>query len=124
MYIHYPCSLVEFYLGASFRRLHTTLSFTGLWQWILEPLEEVYWRQALRDLLDQGHVEARNRMSISVWIFLKTALEVGVRGERHNDAQEAELSSIIAPVGQRQKVPGSVLHEAGMARQGAPFTFL
>ena len=53
-----------------------------------------------------------------------TALEVGVRGERHDNAQEAELASIFAPVGQRQKVPGSVLHEAGMARQGAPFTFL
>ncbi len=63
-------------------------------------------------------------MSISVGIFRETALEDGIRGERHDDAQEAELASIIAPVGQRQEVPGSIVHDAGMACRGEPFTFL
>ncbi len=63
-------------------------------------------------------------MPIGVGILFKTALEVGVRRERRNDAQEAELASITATVGQRQQVPGSVVHEAGMACRGEFFTFL
>lgn len=58
LYIHDTHILVELDLGASFGRLYTTLSFTGLLQWIFKALEEVNWRQPLRNLLDQCHVEA------------------------------------------------------------------
>lgn len=124
MYIHDTHILVELDLGASFGCLYTSLSFTGLLQWIFKALEEVNWRQPLRNLLDQCHVEAGDRMAIGVRIFLETALEVGVRRKRCNDPQEAKLACIIAPVGQCQQVPGSIVHEAGVTCRGEPFTFL
>jgi hypothetical protein len=54
-------------------------------------------------------------MSVSVWVFLKAPLDIGLRRERRDNAKEAVFSNIDAPMGQGQQVVTGVVHEVGIA---------